>query len=148
MMKIDFSRPATYLTVFALATLAVSDCKLGQAAQPADAIQVDAYFVPSLLTPMSPLVPSPYAELASLNNPLGIEQSSTSPRSEAIRSVVSLSPSHAATATLDASAKEPAPKIALPHAGDFTLTAQMTISIEPSIKQIAPVKNSLAMTER
>lgn len=147
MMKIRFSRHTTHLTILALSTLTVSNAKLSHAAQPRDAIQVDAYFASYVLTSMSSLVPSPYADQASLNNPLGVEQP-VSPRSDAMRSVVSQAPSQAATASLTASTKEPASKIVLPQARDFTLTAQMTTDIEQSTEEIAPVKNSLAMVGR
>jgi hypothetical protein len=147
MMKIEFPRLATHLTVLALSTLTVSNAKFGHAAQPIDAIQVDAYFIPRVLTSMSSLVPSPYADPDSLNNPLGVEQTA-SPRNEAMRSVVSQSPSQPATASLAASTKEPASKITLPQARDFTLTAQMTTSIERPTNQIAPPNNSFAMIGR
>ncbi len=148
MMKIDFSRPSTYLTILALSSLTVYDCKLVQAAQPADTIQVEAYYVSALLTSISSLVQSPYADPGALNNPLGVEQPAASPRGEAMRSVVSQSPSHAVTPSLDASAKEPAPKIAPRQTGDFTLSPKLTTSLEQLDKHIAPVKTSFAMIGR
>jgi hypothetical protein len=146
MMKIEIPRPVTCLTVLALTTVTFSDCKWGYAAQPMDAIQVDADFVPYVLAPMLSLVPSPYADPASLNNPLGVDQWVT-PRSDAMRAVVSHNVSHHTTTALDANTNEHAPKIASPPAGDFTLTAQITTSIEQSTKEVSPWKNSFVMTD-
>jgi hypothetical protein len=147
MMKINLSRHTTYLTILTLSTFTVSSAQIGHAAQPRDAIQVDSSFVPYVLSSMSSLVPSPYADPASVNNPLGVEQP-VSPRNDAMRSVVSQGPPQLATASLAVSTKEPAPKISLPQAYDFTLTAQMTSCIEQSPEEGAPVKNSLAMIGR
>jgi hypothetical protein len=109
------SRPLSHLAVFALTTIAYP--QIGHTAEhilSSSVANLDQEFVFALLTPMSRLVQSPYADPAAVENPMRVSVK-PSPTTEVIQSVIDKNaPATLKQEPMDAlemDAIEPAPRI-------------------------------------
>ncbi len=150
MTNLNFTCPIshptiTYLTL-TLATLAFASDNLSLAEEantppPTSTtslryINVDPRLLPTLLPPMSRLIPSPYSNASAIDNPLAVVQKVTT-KSEVIKSVISRQdPTSPTSTSLEESfkAESESPKVRLPRVSDFMLTSPLSFQVEPTTK--------------